>query len=312
MATPIFNKSFSSVHLSAATSAVSGAIQSTRYRAVVSGCQYQIVFSQGTTTYQLTTQALSGNPASCPSTESFTNVGSAVPWSGTGDGITLQASTTFQFFPPASCNWRAAARLVALPTRSDVSGCPTGLQPARSTFQESAMLRLPARKRVRSRGFSMIEVVTALAVLWVGVLCAEALGAKMLATGRQSRYMALASVLASEKLEDLNHYSPNDPQVCVPSANTSVGSLTSDIMQSTTCARREPTPRGSPHTVTYYDNVSIGLSDFQLRLSQRDRGLLFRNGYAGITAATPFTARHIIRRMARSSRLPQAAPRPRT
>lgn len=122
------------------------------------------------------------------------------------------------------------------------------------------MLRLPAHKRVRSRGFSMIEVITALAVLWVGVLCAEALGAKMLATGRQSRYMALASVLASEKLEDLNHYSPNDPQVCVPAGNTSVGNLNSDIMQSTTCAPGGSYATGFSATVTYYDNVSVSLS----------------------------------------------------
>ena len=122
------------------------------------------------------------------------------------------------------------------------------------------MLRLPAHKRVRGRGFTMIEVVTALAILWVGVLCAEALGTKMLSTGRQSRYMSLASVLASEKLEDLNHFSPNDPQVCVPAANTSVGSLTSDVMQSTTCPSSISWSTGFTGTVTYYDNVSVSLS----------------------------------------------------
>ena len=142
------------------------------------------------------------------------------------------------------------------------------------------MLRLPAHKRVRSRGFTMIEVVTALAILWVGVLCAEALGAKMLATGRQSRYMALASVLASEKLEDLNHYSPNDPQVCVPAANTSVGSLNSDIMQSTACA-----PGGIVHYGIYRNRHLLRQRErqsqhFQLRLSQHNRGLLLRDGYA--------------------------------
>jgi Tfp pilus assembly protein PilV len=100
----------------------------------------------------------------------------------------------------------------------------------------------------------MVEVVVALAVLWVGVLCAEALGVKMLATGRQSKYMSLASTLASEKLEDLNHFSPNDPQVCVPTGSTSVGSLSSPIMQSTTC------PLGFTGTVTYYDSVNISLS----------------------------------------------------
>lgn len=106
----------------------------------------------------------------------------------------------------------------------------------------------------------MIEVVVALAVLWVGVLCAEALGTKMLSTGRQSRYMSLAAVLASEKLEDLNHYSPNDPQVCIPAANVSVGSLTTDVMQSTTCAAMPGYTTGFTATVTYNDNVSVSLS----------------------------------------------------
>jgi Tfp pilus assembly protein PilV len=101
----------------------------------------------------------------------------------------------------------------------------------------------------------MLEVVVALAVLTVGVMSAAALTAKLLAVGHQSKYMSLASILASEKLEDLNRYSSNDPQVCVPAANTSVGNLTLDILQTTTC----PTS-GFTGTVAYYDNVSISLS----------------------------------------------------
>ena len=122
------------------------------------------------------------------------------------------------------------------------------------------MLRLPAHKHVRSCGFSMLEVVVALAILSVGVMAAAALTAKMLATGRQSKYMSLASTLASEKLEDLNHYSPNDPQVCVPIASTSAGSLSSDIMQSTTCPPSVAWSTGFTGTVAYYDSVSISLS----------------------------------------------------
>jgi Tfp pilus assembly protein PilV len=123
------------------------------------------------------------------------------------------------------------------------------------------MLRLPAHKPVRNRGFSLLEVVVALAVLWVGVLCAEALGVKMMATGRQSKYMSLASTLASEKLEDLNHYSPNDPQVCVPTGSASVGSLSSDSApQSVTCPPSVPWSTGFTGTVTYNDNVNISLS----------------------------------------------------
>ena len=97
MAAPIFKNSFSSAHLSTATSAVSGAIQGTRYRAIVSGCNAQIVFSQSTTTYQVTAYALSGTPPSCATT--YTNVGGAISWSGAGNGVTLLASTTLQFTP---------------------------------------------------------------------------------------------------------------------------------------------------------------------------------------------------------------------
>lgn len=123
------------------------------------------------------------------------------------------------------------------------------------------MLRSPVHKRVRVGGFSMVEVVVALAIVSVGVMSAAALTAKLLSTGRQSKYMNLASTLASEKLEDLNHYSPNDPQVCVPSANTSVGSLSSDVMQSTACPPGFGYTTGFTSTVTYYDNVSISLSN---------------------------------------------------
>jgi len=97
IAMPSFNTSFSSLHLSSATSAVTGAIQSTRYKAVVAGCNTQIVFSSGTTTYQITAYALSGTPPSCAT--SYSNVGSAIPWAGTGDGISLQTSGTITFQP---------------------------------------------------------------------------------------------------------------------------------------------------------------------------------------------------------------------
>jgi Tfp pilus assembly protein FimT len=100
IALPSFQNTFKSVHLSAATSAVTGAIQSTRFKSIVTGCQYQIIFSQGTTTYQVTGQTLSGTPPSCtPTSPPFNNVGPAIPWSGTGDGISLLASTTLQFTP---------------------------------------------------------------------------------------------------------------------------------------------------------------------------------------------------------------------
>ena len=83
-------------HLMTAIPAVSGAIQSTRYQAIMTGCPYQIAFSSSTTSYQVLTQALSGTPPTCAA--SFTNVGSAVPWSSSGD-VSISASITLQFSP---------------------------------------------------------------------------------------------------------------------------------------------------------------------------------------------------------------------
>ncbi len=96
IAVPNFLNTSKSMHLSSATSTMSGAIQSTRFKSVVSGCNYQLAFSQSNTNYQITGQTLSGNPPTCAA--SFTNVGSALPWSTSGD-VSLKASTTLQFSP---------------------------------------------------------------------------------------------------------------------------------------------------------------------------------------------------------------------
>jgi hypothetical protein len=79
-------------------------------------------------------------------------------------------------------------------------------------------------------------------------------------TSRQSKYISLAAELASEKLEDLSRWDVGDPEVCVPAGSSSVGSLTSDVLQTTTC----PPPissctsaGGNWDDVNYYDDVSI-------------------------------------------------------
>jgi hypothetical protein len=66
----------------------------------------------------------------------------------------------------------------------------------------------------------------------------------MMAATARSRYMSLAATLASEKLEDLNRWPANDPDVAVTSGSTA-GSLTSDIVQSVTV-------NGSTNDVNYY------------------------------------------------------------
>jgi len=107
----------------------------------------------------------------------------------------------------------------------------------------------------RERGFTLIETMVAMAVLTIGLVSVAALATTMLATGKRSKYMALASSLTSEKLEDLSRFPGDVPQVCVPTGNTSVGSLTTDTLQTTTCAS------GASASVVYDDDVSISLGN---------------------------------------------------
>jgi prepilin-type N-terminal cleavage/methylation domain-containing protein len=110
------------------------------------------------------------------------------------------------------------------------------------------------------QGFTLLETLVALVVLAVGVLAMGSLAGRCLSTSRQSKFVSLAGELASEKLEDLNRWNVESPQVCVPLGVASVGSLTSDVLQTTTC----PPPlsqcsatSGKSDTVNYYDDVAI-------------------------------------------------------
>ena len=101
----------------------------------------------------------------------------------------------------------------------------------------------------------------ALIVLVVGVVAIATLAAHCMNTNRQSKYVSLAAQLASEKLEDLSRWDPGDPQVCVPAGSQSVGSLTSDVLQTTTCPpplSQCTQPTGASYTVNYFDDVYLG------------------------------------------------------
>jgi len=125
------------------------------------------------------------------------------------------------------------------------------------------MSRSPVPKRVREHGFTLMEVMTATFLLLVGSVSMALLASTMVTRGRQSKYVALASTLTSEKLEDLNRWPGNNQtvpdhsalQVCVPTGSSSEGSLTSDILTTTTC------DNGDTGSVAYFDDVSIDLSN---------------------------------------------------
>lgn len=67
--------------------------------------------------------------------------------------------------------------------------------------------------KARSKGFGLVEVLVSMAIMTVGLLGVAALIGSTLAAGTQARYMNIANVLASEKLDNLNKWPFNDPNV---------------------------------------------------------------------------------------------------
>jgi prepilin-type N-terminal cleavage/methylation domain-containing protein len=77
-------------------------------------------------------------------------------------------------------------------------------------------------KNRRTSGFSLAEVLVAITILTIGLTAMAGLVASSLSGTERARYLALATTLTSEKLEDLNRWRSVAPQVAVG------GSLTSD------------------------------------------------------------------------------------
>jgi type IV pilus modification protein PilV len=64
-----------------------------------------------------------------------------------------------------------------------------------------------------AKGFTLVEVLVSMAIMTVGLLGVAALIGSTLASGTQARYMNIANILASEKLDNLNKWPSNDPNV---------------------------------------------------------------------------------------------------
>jgi Tfp pilus assembly protein FimT len=92
MAIPAARSAIQSFQLSAAVDSARGAIQATRYQAIMHGYPYQVKFDPVGNTFQVLSEA--------PPATTFTAVGAAVPLSASP--ITLSAATTLQFKPNGS------------------------------------------------------------------------------------------------------------------------------------------------------------------------------------------------------------------
>jgi prepilin-type N-terminal cleavage/methylation domain-containing protein len=97
------------------------------------------------------------------------------------------------------------------------------------------------------RGFTLLEVAVALAVLAVGLSAVAALLAQVIHGTSRTEYMTQAATLASEKLEDLNRYPTGDPNVAVTSGS-SAGSITADTSATVTS-------NATTELVNYYDEI---------------------------------------------------------
>jgi prepilin-type N-terminal cleavage/methylation domain-containing protein len=87
-----------------------------------------------------------------------------------------------------------------------------------------------------STGFSLLETLIAITILAVGLSAMAGLVAQCYSGTERARYQALATTLASEKLEDLNRWRSDNSHVAAG------GSLTSD---------------GAVSGLNYYDDVDL-------------------------------------------------------
>ena len=88
---PMTKNAVKAYHLNTAVSGISGAIQSARYQAIMRGYHYNITFNPASQSYQLASKV--------PPATSFSNIGSLVPWSSTGDVTMSSPAKTLEFFP---------------------------------------------------------------------------------------------------------------------------------------------------------------------------------------------------------------------
>jgi type IV fimbrial biogenesis protein FimT len=97
IAIPSFVNAINSYRLNAAASAVSGAIEATRFQAIMKGCQSQLVFTSSTMSYQAYSEAGAIGATTCLA--SFAAVGTSIPLPSAGPITMSGTSFTYTFFP---------------------------------------------------------------------------------------------------------------------------------------------------------------------------------------------------------------------
>jgi len=121
-------------------------------------------------------------------------------------------------------------------------------------------------------GFSLLEVIVAIVVLTIGLMSAALLMANIYKYSVRSRYMALATQLASEELEDLSRWPASssyiDPHIAVPAGSNTCGIAGEACVGSIAWNQGPPltpvligplsiTSSGNTASVSYFDSVRL-------------------------------------------------------
>jgi prepilin-type N-terminal cleavage/methylation domain-containing protein len=118
-------------------------------------------------------------------------------------------------------------------------------------------------------GFSLLEVMVAIVVLTIGLMSTAMLMANVYKYTVRSRYIAVATQLASEALEDLSRWPASstyiDPHIQVPSGSntcgitgeTCIGSLTCSVTLNNCPTHTFTDSSGNNTYVSYFDTVSL-------------------------------------------------------
>lgn len=88
---PLVQNTFAYFRLRGAASSVTGAIQSTRYQALQNGYPYAVALNKAASIYQIQNDPTNAGL--------FVNVGNAIPLSGSGNPVALDADKSFTFRP---------------------------------------------------------------------------------------------------------------------------------------------------------------------------------------------------------------------
>ena len=130
-----------------------------------------------------------------------------------------------------------------------------------------------AVKAPRQRGFTLIETMVSILILTIGLVGTAALMSNSVNMGAHARYVSTAALLASEKMEDLDRFPDNDPNL------SPGGSLGADITGYSDSVQISTT-NGNINEVTTANGVTT-------LYTQKPDGTVVVTSGAGLPAVTP-------------------------